>query len=175
LYHPSASLASASHTIASTKPSIASPQPSFASQQRSIVYLIALYSFIICVLRSTFYVLHSTLALRFSLRPQRSIPFVPLILSVLCALSGKPFCFPASSLIKRGVFFAANTPDKNQTMRKLYVLFVFLFPVMALGQGEIGYYVSTSGNLFKTVSSGSSWTNMFTGGVVSYSLINSPL
>jgi hypothetical protein len=43
---------------------------------------------------------------------------------------------------------------------------------MAFGQGEIGYNVSTSGNLFKTVNSGSSWTNMFTSGVEQIDFVN---
>lgn len=51
-------------------------------------------------------------------------------------------------------------------MKKLSFLFILLLPIIAIAQGEIGYYVSTSGNLFKTVNSGSSWNNMYTSGVV---------
>jgi photosystem II stability/assembly factor-like uncharacterized protein len=57
-------------------------------------------------------------------------------------------------------------------MKKIYSLLMLIFPLLASGQGEVGYYVGVSGNLFKTVNSGASWSNTFTSTVSTIDFVN---
>jgi len=57
-------------------------------------------------------------------------------------------------------------------MKHLHLILFILFPCYLHAQGEIGYHITTSGNLFKTTNSGDNWTYTFTSGVKWIDFVN---
>ncbi len=57
-------------------------------------------------------------------------------------------------------------------MRSFIYLLLFLSSLAGYSQGEIGYHVTESDNLFKTINAGTTWQNTFTGTVESVDFIN---
>jgi len=57
-------------------------------------------------------------------------------------------------------------------MKKLYFIILLSLPFWAIGQGDIGYHVTSNTNLFKTINSGANWSNTFTSTVQLVDFVN---